>query len=365
MKHIAIDARIINSTTGRYVERLVTHLQAVDKDNRYTILVRKKDKDFWRPSAPNFSVMVAEYDQYSFAEQLGFKRFLDKLGADLVHFCMPQQPVLYRGLKVTTFHDLSLLRVYNTDKNWLIYHAKQLVGRQVFRTVARQSRLILTPSQFTKDDLIAYAKIPAEKVIVTYESADILNNTPEPVELPFKRYIMYVGQQAEYKNLKRLAAATQILMNKYPDLGLVLVGRENPETLANKAYFEKKGYKNIHFTGYVSDEKLAWLYKHTDAYIFPSLSEGFGLPGLEAIGCGAPVVSSSATCLPEIYDGAAHYFDPLDVEDMAESIGEVLSDSRLRAKLKQTGESILKKYSWTKMARETHAAYMKALKEAA
>ena len=95
--HIAVDARIINSTTGRYIERLVTYLQDIDQENQYSILVREKDKDYWKPKADNFKVIVAEFDQFSFAEQLGFNRFLKKLRPDLVHFGILQQPILYRG----------------------------------------------------------------------------------------------------------------------------------------------------------------------------------------------------------------------------------------------------------------------------
>lgn len=150
MAHIAIDARIINSTTGRYVERLVTYLQEVDTQNEYSILVRAKDKDFWKPRNENFSVKVADFDNYSFEEQLGFHRYLKKLGADLVHFCMPQQPINYKGKKVTTFHDLTLINTYNSDKNWIIYHAKQLVGKYAFKKIALTNDHIITPTKFTK-----------------------------------------------------------------------------------------------------------------------------------------------------------------------------------------------------------------------
>ena len=120
--HIAIDARIINSTTGRYVERLLTYLQDIDHTNTYSVLVRAKDINYWTPTNKNFSIIVAEFANYSLAEQFGFKRFLKKLHPDLVHFCMPQQPVGYKGKKVTTFHDLTLVKTYNSDKNWLVFH---------------------------------------------------------------------------------------------------------------------------------------------------------------------------------------------------------------------------------------------------
>ena len=97
VSHIAIDARIINSTTGRYVERLLTHLQNIDHTNKYSVIVRAKDQAYWTPTSPNFTVRVADFDNYSFAEQLGFRRYLKKLQPDLVHFCMPQQPIWYKG----------------------------------------------------------------------------------------------------------------------------------------------------------------------------------------------------------------------------------------------------------------------------
>lgn len=362
MAHIAIDARIINSSTGTYVKRMLHYLQDIDKTNKYTVLVRAKDKDYWRPRNKNFSVMVAEFDNYSLAEQIGFKKFLDKLSPDLVHFCMPQQPVFYKGKSVTTFHDLSLLRVYNSDKNWLVYRFKQFVGRFVFRRVAKKSNHIITPSEFTKADLMAFAKIPSEKVTVTYESAENISRKDlVPYKHPFKEFILYVGTQSDYKNIKKLGEAHQILLKNNPDLGLILVGRKNEAVLINEVYFNRKNFKNILFTDFIPDEQRNWLYAKTRAYTFASLTEGFGLPGLEAMSHGAPVVSSNATCSPEIYGEAAHYFDPLDVSDIARAIGEVLADEKLRQELIKKGHAQVKKYSWRRMAEQTHKVYEQVL----
>lgn len=361
MAHIAIDARIINSSTGRYVERLVTYLQDVDTTNEYTILVRAKDVDFWKPRNKNFTVKVAEFDNYSFAEQLGFKSFLNKLKPDLVHFCMPQQPIGYKGKKVTTFHDLTLLNTYNSDKNWLVFHAKQKVGKYVFKKVTETSDHIIAISNFTKTALQETFPTPDEKISVIYESSDVSNIAPKKVELPFKKYILYVGQQSDYKNIKRLGDAHQILLAKYPDLGLVLAGKKNASAQANEAYFTEKKYQKIHFTDFVPDEQLSWLYTHAQAYIFPSLMEGFGLPGLEAMGYGTPVVSSNATCLPEVYGPAAHYFNPTDTSDIAEAIDQVLSDDKIRTRLSKAGFKQIKKYSWKKQAKETYNVYKQVL----
>jgi len=359
--HIAIDARIINSSTGRYVERLVTYLQEVDSENQYSILVPTKDKDFWKPRNANFTVRTVDFDNYSFAEQIGFKKYLKKLNADLVHFCMPQQPLGYTGKKVTTFHDLTLLNTYNSDKNWLIFHAKQKVGKYAFKKAIETNDALIAISKFTEKSLIELSPIAEKKTTLIYESADVSQIAPKKYTVPFKKYILYVGQQSDYKNIKRLGDAHQILLAKYPDLGLVLVGKKNASALKNEMYFNERKYQNIFFTDFVEDSELSWLYTHASAYIFPSLMEGFGLPGLEAMGYGTPVVSSNATCLPEVYGPAAHYFNPLDTSDMAEAIDQVLSDDTIRTRLSKAGYKQIKKYSWKKMAKETHALYMKVL----
>jgi glycosyltransferase involved in cell wall biosynthesis len=361
--HIAIDARIMNSSTGRYVERLVHYLEEIDTKNDYSILLPTKDKDFYKPKNPRFTVRFIDFPNYSFSEQTGFKKYLDDLKPDLVHFCMPQQPVLYKGLHVTTVHDLTLLHTYNTDKNWLMFHAKQLVGRYVFKKIGKTSAHIIVPTKYTRDEYIAYANIPANKVTVTYEAADIFADKVKAYKHPFKQFIMYVGQQSDYKNIRRLGDAHQKLLKTHPDLGLILVGKKTAKHINNEEYFNQKGYKNILFTDFIPDEQRDWLFKNCTAYVFPSLMEGFGLPALEAMGYGAPVASSSATCLPEVYGDAAHYFDPLNTDDMARAIDDILTDKKLRDTLIKKGYSQIKKYSWQRMAEQTHRVYLDALKK--
>lgn len=360
---IVVDARIINTSTGTYVEKLLKYIQDIDKENDYIVLVPSKDLGFFTPTNPRFSVMAADFKNYSFAEQIQFKAFLDGIAPDLVHFCMPQQPIFYKGNHVTTVHDLILMNTYNSDKNWFVFHAKQLVGRFVFKHIARTSTRIIVPTEYVKREYVAFANIPKEKVTVTYEAADVLPDKLVPYKHPFNEYILYVGQQSDYKNIRRLGDAHQKLLKKYPDLGLILVGKKSAAHLKNEAYFDSKDYKNIHFTGFLPDEQRDWLFANCKAYVFPSLMEGFGLPALEAMGYGAPVVSSNATCLPEVYGDAAHYFNPMDTVDMARAIDDVLSDETLRQELLRKGREQIKKYSWKKMAAQTHQIYMDALKK--
>jgi glycosyltransferase involved in cell wall biosynthesis len=360
--HIVIDARIMNSSTGRYVERLVHYLQEIDTTNRYTILLPTKDLGFFTPTNKNFSVKAADFKNYSFAEQTTFKTFLESLAPDLVHFCMPQQPVLFKGKHVTTVHDLTLLNTYNSDKNWFIFHAKQLVGRYVFKKISKTSSHIITPTQYVKEDYIQFAGIPENKVTVTYEAADVFVDKMKAYKHPFKQFVLYVGQQSDYKNIQRLGDAHQKLLEKYPDLGLILVGKKTAAHIKNEAYFNDKGYKNILYTGFIEDAQRDWLFANCTVYAFPSLMEGFGLPALEAMGYGAPVASSNATCLPEVYGDAAHYFDPLDTDDIARAVDDILSNESLRKELIKKGSKQIKKYSWRTMTTQTHTIYMNALR---
>ena len=361
MKKIVIDARGYQSTTGRYTRELIRNLEALEgkkTEREYVILLHKKEFADYTPGAKNFSKLVADFPHYGLAEQFSFLTFLNSLKADLVHFTMPQQPVFYRGTHVSSVHDLTLLKTNPGNKNLLVYKLKQVVGTFVFKRIANTSVKILTISEFTKDEYTALTGIDPEKIVVAYPSAGLptVSATPYSSMLD-KQYIMYVGQQSSYKNLRRLMQAHQQLLTSLPDLKLVFVGKPNPYGEKTKEWAEQQKFKNIVYTGFVNDGELAWLYKNCGAYIFPSLMEGFGLPGLEAMTYDAPVVSSNTTSLPEVYGNAAHYFDPENVDEMAEKIKDVLTDEKLRKKLIANSKKQLKKFSWERMAKQTLDVY--------
>lgn len=361
--HIAIDARIINSSTGRYIERLLTYLEKLDSPHQFSVLVRKKDRDYWRPTKSNFKVIVADYHQYTFAEQIGFNIFLNNLGADLVHFCMPQQPLMYSGTSVTTVHDLNLIRITENEGMSLpILKFKQGIFAYLLRYVTKKSAYILTPTQYTKDDLLTFQPVDQEKVVVTYEAADVVSKKEKPVrQFVDKKFMIIVGRAERYKNQRGAIEAHQLLLKKHPDLWLVIIGKRDDTSRKLEQWTHDQEYKNIEFFGFASDDELAWFYNHCAVYAFPSFMEGFGLHALEAMKHGAPVASSNATCLPEVLGDAALYFDPANPADMATQIDTILTDSKRRKDLIKKGAKQAAKYSWLKMAKETLAIYNQAL----
>lgn len=364
MAKIAIDARELNTSTGRYISRLLQYLQDIDHQNHYSILLKPDDVKLFKVTNPNFTVVECPYQEFSFGEQIGFKRQLKALKPNLVHFGMVQQPILYRGKKVTTMHDLTTTRFRNPAKNAIVFWVKQQVYKFVNWYVPRSNKFIITPTEFVKKDIAQFAKIKPKKIVVTLESADEILEPFEPIkDLQSKPFIFYVGRPQPHKNLGRLIEAFAILKQNHPDLLLVLAGRKDAVYDSFIREAKRLGVnESVVFTGYVTEGQLKWLYRGCKAYIVPSLSEGFGLPGLEAMMHRAPVVSSEATCLPEVYGDAAWYFNPLDVHDIARSIDQVLTDTELRNKLVKRGRERAKEFSWQRMAEQTLAVYEKALK---
>jgi len=270
--------------------------------------------------------------------------------------------VLYRGRVVTTMHDLTTVRFKNPAKNPVVYRIKQQVYKWVNKRVARKSQAILVPTQYVKDDVVKFTGINPEKVTVTYESADPISTAPESMpNLESKKFIMYVGRPTPHKNLERLVEAFAIIKKTHPDMFLVLAGKKDFNYNQIEQTVQKANINDVIFTDFITDAQLRWLYENTAAYVFPSLSEGFGLPGLEAMAHKSPVVSSNATCLPEVYRDAVLYFDPLNINDMATKITEVTDSPALRQKLISAGTALLPSYSWRKMAEETLAVYDKTI----
>jgi glycosyltransferase involved in cell wall biosynthesis len=363
MSKIVIDARESGTSTGRYIDKLIENLHKLQPSHQIMVLTREHRVDFYKQVAPAFEVVSTPFKEFSYGEQFGLKKQLESLQPDLVHFGMAQQPVSYRGRSVTTIHDLTTMRFTNPDKNLLVFKFKQQVYKFVVKKAARKSAAILTPSQFVKDDVVRFSGINPDKITVTYEAAEPIAEAAEQFEaLAGRQFLMYVGRPTPHKNLERLIDAFQMLKGDNPNLQLVLAGQQDANYQRIEASVAKRQLKDVVFTGFASEGQLRWLYENCAAYVFPSLSEGFGLPGLEAMRQGAPVVSSNATCLPEVYGDAAHYFDPLNTQSMAAAINDILTDQKLRDELIKRGREQAQSYSWQRMAEQTLAVYNQVLK---
>lgn len=360
---IVIDARESGTTTGRYVDKLIEYLHKLPTNHEIILLAKNHRLAFFKELAPHFSVEVTPYKEFSFGEQIGFRKQIEKLQADLVFFPMVQQPVWYKGKVVTTMQDLTGIRFRNPYKNWFVFTVKLWVYKWVNKRVAKKSLHLLTPTDFVKKDVAEYCHVPLKKITVTYESADKITDTAQPISrLVGKDFLLAVGRPAANKNLPRLVDAFAILKKKNPRLKLVFAGKFNPAYEQLREYAATKS-DDIIFTDFVSEGQLRWLYENAKVYVFPSLSEGFGLPGLEAMQYGLPVASSNATCLPEVYKNAAHYFNPFSPSHMAAKIQQILDDKQLAATLAANGRALLKTYSWQTMAKQTMAVFEAALKK--
>jgi len=173
--------------------------------------------------------------------------------------------------------------------------------------------------------------------------------------IDYPHYLLYVGNAYPHKNLERLILAFKKISKEKKNLKLVLVGELDYFYKRLQEDFNK--VKNVIFTDFVSDKELASLYQNATLYIFPSLYEGFGLPPLEAMAYNLPVISSNASCLPEILGQAAVYFNPENVDDIASKIRLVLDDKELQQNLILQGKKQMEKYSWDKMGKEILGVY--------
>jgi glycosyltransferase involved in cell wall biosynthesis len=377
-KRIAIDARFYGPKQkglGRYCQKLVENLEKLEKDNQenqYYILLRKENYDDYQPKNKNFHRLVADFKWYSFKEQTSFLFFLNKQKFDLIHFCHFNVPLFYGGKFVVTIHDLILLHYptpRNTTLNKYFYFFKLWAYRRVIKNCVKKAKKILAVSEFTKKDIVQNLGTRSDKIKVALEGCDLkcrLGRSADSEILEkygiIKPYLLYVGNAYPHKNLFRLCQAFRMIRKVQPQMNLVLVGGKDffYERLRREVLEQKM--EGIFFAGHVQDGDLDVVYKNARLYVFPSLYEGFGLPSLEALAKGVPVVSSGRTSMAEILGQAALYFDPEDIESIFRSINSALEDSRLCDKLVQVGQKRLEKFSWQKMAKETLEVYRECLK---
>lgn len=371
---IVIDARMYgleHAGIGRYVMNLVHQLEREDKKNHYFLFLRKKyyrNLDF---KNPRFKKILVEISHYSFKEQLLLPGILKKIKPDLVHFPHFNVPIFWQGKYIVTIHDLIKHQSKGTETTTrlpFLYWPKYVFYRLIVFLAIKRAKKIITPSNWWKKELIKRYNLKPNKITVTYEGADEFLNkklTKGPKLLKeysiTKPFVIYTGNLYPHKNVLRLVKAIALLnQTNKKQLSLVIA-------CARDIFMErfKKEIENIKrdiqvvLAGFVPTEDLIALYQEAEAFVTPSLLEGFGLPGLEAMSSGTPVIASKASCLPEIYGEAAVYFNPLNVNDIAKKIKELVGNEKKRQVLIQKGFEQVKKYSWQKMAKETLKVYQK------
>lgn len=374
---IGIDARFFGNSgkgLGRYTQKLVEELEKIDHNNQYYIFLNKHNFDEYQAKNPNFHKILVNIPWYSWQEQILFPNILRKYKLDLMHFLHFNVPILYRKSYFVTIHDLILLE-YPTRKasrlNFIMYTIKNLAYRLVIMNAIYTAKKIITISEYTKKSIQKHFHIAESKINMIYEGIDLERFNPLNVqEFDFDKfhiikdkYILYVGNAYPHKNIEMLVDVFYKLKQKEnidKDLKLVLIGKKDYffENIINQVK-KLKLEKSVIFPGYVSDEELISLYDQCLFYVFPSLYEGFGLPPLEAIALGSPIVISNATCLPEIFGKHIEYFDPKSKDNMEEILYSFILDKDKRELQKKYHQDILNKYSWLDMADSTKKLYNK------
>lgn len=373
---ILLDARMYgleNAGIGRYLIYLIKELGKYDNKNRYVVLLRKKYfRSLKLPS--NWKKVSADYSHYGFVEQIKLPGLIKRNRVDLVHFPNFSVPILFKGKYIVTIHDLTMHR-QGRDASTLsfpIYILKRNVYKYVFRYAVRTSIKIIVPTKSVKRELVDYYQTPGEKIEVTYEGiskkfkANSANVGPvlKKYKLKANNYFIYVGNTYPHKNISRAIEAL-VRLNEDREEKVTLAIASSRDVFTKKLEKEIGKYsaeKYVRTLGFVEDEDLIVLLKKSIAFIYPSLSEGFGLQGLEAISSGTIVIASDIPVFKEVYKDAAIYFNPFDFASIEKAMKEVLQiKPKERVELIEKGQKFIKRYSWSKMAKQTLNLYENSL----
>lgn len=300
---------------------------------------------------------------YLWHPYLTMKLNFGRSNLDIVH-SLNTGPSFFKLKKqkyIITVHDLIPL-VFPQSRPYKVF----LIYKFLLPRTLKNADKIITVSKSTKSDLIKYFKIPPDKIEVIYEAADerfkILGNNEvkairEKLNLNFP-FILYVSGLAPHKNLITLIKAFHKAKMKGINHKLVITGKKRWKHQDIFDFIDTLNLQDdVIFTDYISDEDLPGIYNAADLFIYPSLYEGFGLPPLEAMACGCPVIASNTSSLPEVIGDAGILFDPYDVDELTTSIYNVLIDTELKSNLRNKSLEQAKNFSWSKCAIETLNVY--------
>jgi glycosyltransferase involved in cell wall biosynthesis len=353
-KSLCIDLRWIDkSGVGTYIKGIMPGVvERLDDVSIVGLGDRARLEEFSWSHAANVQLVDCRASPYSIAEQVQLPRVIPS-GTSLFFSPYYTIPLLYRGQLAVTVHDLSHRVVAEIVSN----PKKRLYAQTMYRALRKKASLIFTVSNFSKSELLRLTQGPHEDNILPVH----LGISPEWYEasqLPITRtrpYYIHVGNIKPYKNLGRLIEAFLMVRDRVPH-DLVIVGQsEGLITGESREFFERvKGASDrIHLTGFVSQQELLSLVGHAQALVMPSLYEGFGLPPLEAMAAGVPAAVANAASFPEVCGNAALYFDPLNVDDIAEKLILIVTDTALRGQLTEKGLERSGRFTWDSCAQQT------------
>ena len=366
---VAIDARKLRDFgIGTYIRNILVELHRIDADTPYVVLSRSHDLEQVRQLVPRFRVVVEDAEPYSLGEQVRIPWRLRREGVSLVHEPHYVLPPLTPCRSVVTIHDC----IHLMFPQYLPNRFAHLYARAFMWTATRQAARILTVSEASKRDILRFFAIPADKVQVIYNAIDGRFLTP-PDEATTERvrqryqldhpFVLYVGNIRPHKNIERTIDAFGRTREDGPTgLKLVIIGDEVSKYPSLRQMVHRhKLDKHVRFLGFQPQETLASFYRLARAFVFPSLYEGFGLPPLEAMACGTPVITSNVSSLPEVAGDAALLVDPYDVEALARAMVRIVTDQPLRDMLVARGLARARQFSWTESVAKIRSVYMDVL----
>lgn len=366
---IAIDGReLTNKGTGigRYTENLIKHLLKIDKQTRYYVLTN--GKNIYLGKHKNLTVISSKKMKRRTWETRFVPQIMKKYKVNLFHNTRSGN-TFFEVLDipyVTTVHDIIPLKFeeefpQKTVERW----------KNSFSPYVDGAKHIISISKKTSEDLVGFTGIDERKISLIYQGIDSKNKriSKEEARLLVKQqydleqpYILTVGRSQHYKNIKALIKAYSILpdeIRKKVKLVITGNGAENYKLMINELSLQE----DVKLLGYVPDQFLPILFSASELFVFPSLYEGFGLPPLEAMAYGVPVISSNMDTMVEVLEEAAIYFDPNSPDEMAEKIKLMLTNPSLCIEMGEKGLEQAKKYTWEETARQTLQVYQSVLGE--
>lgn len=361
---ITIDARMLGpSGIGTYLKNLLYNLADLDHEFHFKVMSASPSELRYLPS-DRFQIVKANAPIYSLAEQWEVAR--SARGSDLLHCPHYNIPYFYRGKLVVTIHDLTHL----TCRQFFPGKAAYCYARFMLGAAARRAGKIITVSQFSKDSIHRFLPASNGKIRVIYQPPAVnLARGDCTAALSVgcgvaRPYILYAGALKRHKNVEGLVRAYALLPQSYRDqFQLVLVGKEDDAAPRVRQLVEElKLGQNVVITGGVPDDQLRERYAGATVFAMVSLNEGFGLPALEAMAHGVPVVVSSTSSLPEVVGDAGILVDPLNDKGIAEGLQRLLDNPALRHELGERGRQRAQTFSARDFALQHLEVYREALK---